>query len=68
MTRGRPPKTALTLPEHRRLLEVATRRTAGQSWSRIALDMGWGTKQAAQQWTDRMMKIMDASDIPDLVA
>lgn len=33
-----------------RLLDVSVRRLAGHTWPRIAADLGWRSKQAAQQW------------------
>jgi len=36
---------------------VALRRSNGESWSRIASDMGWTSRQAAQQWYSRVRAI-----------
>ena len=38
-----------------RLLDVACRRVAGQTWDRIAADMGWSSKQAASRWAYRWL-------------
>lgn len=59
MKRGRPFKTELSPADYQRLIEVATRRVAGQTWERIARDMGWASKQAAQQWAQRAEALAD---------
>lgn len=33
-----------------RLVEVACRKIAGETWAQIAAAMGWRSKQAVQQW------------------
>jgi len=62
MKRGRPFRTELTPAEYRRLMEVATRRVAGQTWTQIAQGMGWRSKQAAQAWTARANAIADKAE------
>ncbi len=40
---------------HAKLLEVAMRRLDGESWPRIADNMGWKSRQAARQWSTKNM-------------
>ena len=54
---GRPPKTELTKDELARLREVASRRVNGESWAKIAADMGWRNRQTAHQWYARAHRV-----------